>query len=342
MQNKKHFIIITFLILLVSVLTYYALLSIGLMPVSASIQSKPIDWLFDLEFKLIAFFFSLIMVPLVYSLVVFRRKDGDETDGPHIEGHTNLELIWTAVPLIIVIALGVIGADNLKQVLAVDPQAHQVKVVGFQWGWRFEYPEGFTTNTLYLPVDQQVFLNLESTDVLHSFWVPEFRIKQDLVPGQITEYRITPSLIGNYKVRCAEICGTSHSYMEAPVIVLSQADYAVWRDDQIKLAKEQELASAGKPDAGRGQVLYQESGCKACHSVDGSKGVGPTWDGLFESNVQLADGTTVAADEAFIRESIIMPSAKVVKGYSPNAMPNFSYLKDGQVNDIIEYIKTLK
>lgn len=342
MQNKKHFIIITFLILLVSVLTYYALLSIGLMPVSASIQSKPIDWLFDLEFKLIAFFFSLIMVPLVYSLVVFRRKDGDETDGPHIEGHTNLELIWTAVPLIIVIALGVIGADNLKQVLAVDPQAHQVKVVGFQWGWRFEYPEGFTTNTLYLPVDQQVLLNLESTDVLHSFWVPEFRIKQDLVPGQITEYRITPSLIGNYKVRCAEICGTSHSYMEAPVIVLSQADYAVWRDDQIKLAKEQELASAGKPDAGRGQVLYQESGCKACHSVDGSKGVGPTWDGLFESNVQLADGTTVAADEAFIRESIIMPSAKVVKGYSPNAMPNFSYLKDGQVNDIIEYIKTLK
>lgn len=342
MQNKKHFIIITVLILLVSVLTYYALLSIGLMPVSASIQSKPIDWLFDLEFKLIAFFFSLIMVPLVYSLVVFRRKDGDETDGPHIEGHTNLELIWTAVPLIIVIALGVIGADNLKQVLAVDPQAHQVKVVGFQWGWRFEYPEGFTTNTLYLPVDQQVFLNLESTDVLHSFWVPEFRIKQDLVPGQITEYRITPSLIGNYKVRCAEICGTSHSYMEAPVIVLSQADYAVWRDDQIKLAKEQELASAGKPDAGRGQVLYQESGCKACHSVDGSKGVGPTWDGLFESNVQLADGTTVAADEAFIRESIIMPSAKVVKGYSPNAMPNFSYLKDGQVNDIIEYIKTLK
>jgi len=342
MQNKKHFIIITVLILLVSVLTYYALLSIGLMPVSASIQSKPIDWLFDLEFKLIAFFFSLIMVPLVYSLVVFRRKDGDETDGPHIEGHTNLELIWTAVPLIIVIALGVIGADNLKQVLAVDPQAHQVKVVGFQWGWRFEYPEGFTTNTLYLPVDQQVLLNLESTDVLHSFWVPEFRIKQDLVPGQITEYRITPSLIGNYKVRCAEICGTSHSYMEAPVIVLSQADYAVWRDDQIKLAKEQELASAGKPDAGRGQVLYQESGCKACHSVDGSKGVGPTWDGLFESNVQLADGTTVAADEAFIRESILMPSAKVVKGYSPNAMPNFSYLKDGQVNDIIEYIKTLK
>jgi cytochrome c oxidase subunit 2 len=342
MQNKKHFIIITVLILLVSVLTYYALLSIGLMPVSASIQSKPIDWLFDLEFKLIAFFFSLIMVPLVYSLVVFRRKDGDETDGPHIEGHTNLELIWTAVPLIIVIALGVIGADNLKQVLAVDPQAHQVKVVGFQWGWRFEYPEGFTTNTLYLPVDQQVLLNLESTDVLHSFWVPEFRIKQDLVPGQITEYRITPSLIGNYKVRCAEICGTSHSYMEAPVIVLSQADYAVWRDDQIKLAKEQELASAGKPDAGRGQVLYQESGCKACHSVDGSKGVGPTWDGLFESNVPLADGTTVAADEAFVRESILMPSAKVVKGYSPNAMPNFSYLKDGQVNDIIEYIKTLK
>lgn len=342
MQNKKHFIIITVLVLVVAWLTYYALLSIGLMPISAALQAEPIDWLFDLEYKLIAFFFALIMVPLFYSLIVFRQNEGDDTDGPHIEGHTNLELAWTAIPLIIVIALGVIGADNLKQVLAVDPQAHQIKVVGFQWGWRFEYPDGFTSTSLYLPVNKQVVLKMESQDVLHSFWVPEFRLKQDLVPGKVTEYRITPSLIGEYKVRCAEICGASHAYMESPVIVVSEADYEAWLENQISLAQQLEIASAGKPDAGRGQKLYLDAGCKACHSIDGTKGVGPTWKNLFGATVELADGTTIIADEAFLAESIQVPSGKVVAGYSANAMPSFSYLKESQVNDLIEYIKTLK
>ncbi len=342
MQNKKHFIIIGILILVVSVVTYYGILALNLLPVAAAVQSQPIDWLFDLEFKLISFFFAVIMVPLVYSLIFFRQKEGDDSDGPHVEGHTKLELVWTAIPLIIVIALGIIGAENLKQVLAVDPQAAQVKVVGYQWGWRFEYPEGFTSTKLYLPVDKQVLLKMESLDVIHSFWVPEFRIKQDLVPGQITEYRITPSLIGEYKVRCAEICGNEHAYMESPVVVVSQEDYVAWHDEQLRLAKEAELASAGKPDAGRGQALYVESGCKACHSVDGSKGVGPTWKALYMSSVPLADGTSVTADEAFLAESILNPSAKVVAGYNANAMPSFSYLKEGQVNDIIEYIKSLK
>ena len=342
MQNKKHFIIIGLLIAVVSVLAYFAIINSGMMPIQASAQSAPIDWLFDLQFKLMAFFFAVIIVPLAYSLVVFRQKPGEDLDGPHVEGHTNLELFWTFIPLVIVIALGIIGADNLKQVLAVDPQAYEVKVVGYQWGWRFEYPDGFTSTKLYLAEGKQVLLKMESLDVIHSFWVPEFRIKQDLVPGKVTEYRITPSLIGEYKVRCAEICGTSHSYMEAPVIVVSQADYVVWHDEQVRLAKEAELASAGKPDAGRGQVLYTESGCKACHSIDGSKGVGPTWKGLFGSQVLLSDGTTVVADEAFISESILNPSAKVVNGFPANAMPSFSYLKQGQVNDLVEYIKSLK
>jgi len=342
MQNKKHFAIIAVLVLVVAYITYAAIVASGLLPVEASVQSRSIDWMFDLQFKLIAFFFALIMVPLVYSLFVFRQKPGEDMDGPHIEGHTNLELVWTFIPFVIVIVLGVLGADNLKQVLAVDPQAYEVKVVGYQWGWRFEYPEGFTSNKLYLPVDKQVNLKMESLDVLHSFWVPEFRVKQDLVPGRVTQYRITPSLVGEYKVRCAEICGKNHSYMEAPVIVVSQSDFASWRDDQVKLAEAAELASAGKPDSDRGQTLYIESGCKACHSIDGSKGVGPTWSKLFGSKVPLADGSIVAADEAYIAESILMPGAKTVQGYPANAMPSFSYLKDGQVKDIIEYIKSLK
>jgi cytochrome c oxidase subunit 2 len=341
MRNVRHFLIIAALVLVVAVLVYVGLDALGLMPVEASAQAGPIDWLFDLEVKLVSFFFALIMVPLVYSLVVFRRKEGDDSDGEHIEGNTGLEIGWTVIPLIIVVALGIVGADNLRQVQAVDPQALEIRVIGFQWGWRFEYPQGFSSNQLYLPVNQQVLLKMESQDVLHSFWVPEFRVKQDLVPGRVTDYRITPTLIGEYKVRCAELCGVSHAYMESPVVVVSQADYDKWLTEQAAAAAAAEAASAGKPDAKRGEKLYNEAGCKACHSLDGAKGVGPTWKGLFGETVILNDGTTLPGDEAYISESIKDPNAKIVEGFNPNSMPNFG-LKDGQIADLVEFIKTLK
>lgn len=348
MQNIRHAVIVIVLVAVVAVLTYVGLNSLGLMPVEASAQSIPIDWLFDLEVKMIAFFFALIMVPLIYSLVVFRRKDGDDGDGQHFEGNTGLEITWTAIPLVIVIALGIIGAENLRLVQTVDPQANEIKVVGFQWSWRFEYPDptgtgpGFSSTKLYLPEGRQTLLKMQSLDVLHSFWVPEFRLKQDLVPGRTTEYRINPNLVGDYKVACAELCGTSHSYMEASVIVVSQAEYNKWFEDQTAAAQAEALASAGKPDAARGEKLYQESGCKTCHSLDGSKGIGPTWKGLFGSSVIIADKSIVTADEAYLAESIKLPGEKTVEGYSTNGMPSFAYLTDGQVADLVEFIKTLK
>ncbi len=342
MQNLRHYIVMAVLIAVVSVLTYLGLDSLGLMPVPAAAQAGYIDWLMDLQVKLIAFFFALIVVPMAYSLIVFRRKPGETGDGEHIEGNTSLEVTWTFIPLVIVVVLGYIGADNLAQVKRVDPQALEIKVVGYQWGWRFEYPEGFVSNTLYLPVDKQVVLKMESNDVLHSFWVPEFRVKHDLVPGRIEDYRITPTMIGDYKVRCAEICGSSHAYMESPIKVLAQADYTAWVNEQAAIAAAEAEAALANPDPKRGEKLYNEAGCKACHSLDGSKGVGPSWKGLWGSQVPLADGTTVVGDEAYITESIRNPSAKVHQGFSPNAMPNFSYLKDGQIADLIEFIKTLK
>lgn len=342
MQNKKHLIIISVLILFLSVLVYYGLVASNLFPAQAAAQAIPIDWLFDLELKLIAFFFSVIMVPMVYSLVVFRKDDDDQSDGPHMEGNTTLEIVWTVIPLIIVIILGIIGADNLKRVLTVDPQANQIKVVGFQWGWRFEYPQGFVSNELYLPIDQQTVLKMESSDVIHSFWVPEFRIKQDVLPGQITEYRITPNLLGSYVVSCAELCGSKHAYMVGNIHVVSEKEYTTWVDGQVKLAKEIELASAGKPDAGRGKQLYETAGCKACHSINGSEGTGPTWSGLFGHEVTLADGSVVVADDQYLFNSIKQPALQTVEGYPSNAMPDFSYLKEGQIKDLIEYIKTLE
>lgn len=344
MRNVRHIVTIAALILLSTYLTYIGLTSLGLMPAAASAQAGPIDWLFDIHVILMSFLFSLITVILLYSLVVFRRKPGETGDGAHIEGNTGLEIFWTIVPLIAVIAFGIIGADNLRNVRAADPNALEVRVIGFQWSWRFEYPEGFSSSTLYLPANKQVLLKMESVDVLHSFWVPEFRVKQDLIPGRVTELRITPTLVGEYSLKCAEICGTSHAYMVSPVVVVSQVAYDAWVTEQVALYEAELLASEGQPDARRGERLYDELGCKACHSLTGAAGVGPSWKGLFgQVNHPLADGSVVAlVDEEYLYESIVSPNAKIAQGFNANAMPSFSYLRDSQVYDLIEFIKTLE
>ncbi len=333
----RQLVIIVTLILATTLVVYFGLDAIGLLPVSASLQAESIDWLFNIEIAAISFLFALIIVPLVYSVIVFRRKAGDDSDGEHIEGNTRLELIWTIIPLMVVIALAYIGAYSLGDTLRVDPQAMVVNVNAFQWAWTFEYPEyGIKTTELYLPVDEQVLLQMESPDVIHSFWVPEFRVKQDIVPGRVTELRITPSKTGNYSVRCSELCGTSHAYMLAPVVVVSQQEFEAWVADQ-----QAQMANITGPDAGRGESLAQQYGCMACHSIDGSIIVGPSWRGLFQSEVNLADGTTVTADEAFITESILQPNAKIVAGFPANAMPQYS-LTDQEVADLLAFIETLK
>ncbi|HEX9334177.1 MAG TPA: cytochrome c oxidase subunit II, partial [Anaerolineales bacterium] len=269
----RHFVIVGILVIVTTFLTYFGLNSAGLMPVEASAQAVPIDWLWNIELATISFLFALIVVPMVYSLVVFRRKKGDTTDAEHMEGNTRLEITWTVVPLFLVMIFAYLGAANLAETRRVDPQAMIVKVTARQWSWTFEYPAdpksglAVTSDELHLLVGKQVLLQMKSNDVIHSFWVPEFRVKQDLVPGRITELRITPILLGNYKVRCAELCGTSHAYMEKPVIVSSQADYDSWMAQQLEKAKQ----LAATPE-GAGQLLVAASGCVACHSINGSAG----------------------------------------------------------------------
>jgi cytochrome c oxidase subunit 2 len=337
---QRHFVIVGILVIVTTVLTYLGLNAAGLMPVEASAQAVPIDWLWNLEMATISFLFSLIMVPLVYSLVVFRRRKGDTTDAEHMEGNTRLEIAWTIVPLFIVMAYAYLGAVNLAETRRVDPQASVVKVTGLQWSWTFEYPaiNGLTvvSDELHIPVGKQVLLRMTSNDVIHSFWVPEFRVKQDLVPGRITELRITPTLIGNYKVRCAELCGTSHAFMEKPVIVSSQEDFDAWMTEQLAKAEE-----ASQTPEGRGQALVAASGCAACHSTNGAAGIGPTWFNLFEHEVELTDGSVVTADEAYIHESIKAPQAKIVRGFENQLMPNYGFT-DEQIDDIVAYIKTLR
>jgi cytochrome c oxidase subunit 2 len=333
----RHFLIVGILVIAMAVLTYFGLDSAGLMPVEASLQAVPIDWLWNLQVIAISFLFALIIVPMLYSLIVFRRKKGDTTDAVHIEGNTKLEITWTVIPLFIVVIFAYLGSGNLAETRRVDPNAMVVKVTGIQWSWKFEYPDyGVVSDELHLPLDKQVLLQMTSTDVIHSFWVPEFRVKQDLVPGRITELRITPTLVGNYVVRCAELCGTSHAYMEKPVIVSSQADFDAWMKEQVALAEQ-----ASQTPEGRGQALVAANGCAACHSINGAAGIGPTWFQLAGSQVPLSGGATVPADDAYLTESILMPQAKIVAGFENQLMPAYSFTEE-QVADIVAYIKTLR
>ena len=337
---RRHFVIVGILVFVVTILIYVGLDSAELMPIQASAQAADIDWMWNLEVVAMSFLFALIAVPMAYSLIVFRRRKGDTTDAEHMEGNTQLEIAWTIVPLFIVMAFAYLGAVNLADVQRADPEALIVKVTGLQWSWTFEYPPvnglAVVSDELHIPVGKQVLFRMTSNDVIHSFWVPEFRLKQDVVPGRITELRITPTLEGSYKVRCAELCGTSHAYMEKPVFVSSQDEFDAWMTEQLALAEE-----ASQTPEGRGRALVEANGCAACHSINGSPGIGPTWFGLLGRQEHLTDGTVVIADEAYIAESIKTPQAKIVADFENQLMPTYSFT-DEQIADIVAYIKTLR
>ena len=228
--NRRHFSIVGVLIVISTFLVYFVLDQALPLPIQASLEAISIDGLINLHVWLIAFLFSVVMVFMLYAIVVFRRKEGDEGEGEHFEGNTTLEIAWTVVPIVLVLIFSVIGFQVLQQVTQASEDATEIRVVGFQWGWRFEYPEmnGFASTELVMPLDERVHLVMTSEDVNHAFWVPEFRVKQDLVNGRETELYITAIEPGEYKLRCAELCGTLHYNMRAPVRVLAADEYAAW------------------------------------------------------------------------------------------------------------------
>jgi cytochrome c oxidase subunit II len=332
----KHFIIVGVLVVVSTFLVHAGLIGIGLLPVQASLQAVTVDQMMYIHVWLISFLFSLIVVALMYSLVVFRRKKGETGDGAYIVGNNRLEIAWTIAPVFVVIFLAYIGAQSLGITRRIDPSAMQVKVIAQQWAWQFQYPDyGIVSTELYLPVGQQIDLLMTSRDVIHAFWVPEFRVKQDIVPGRTTELRVTPTLIGGYMGRCSVLCGTNHAYMEGKVNVVSRLDFDAW------VAKQQ--ATVTTDPVARGQMIVSQNGCAICHSVDGTKGIGPTWARLFGSEVTLSDGTKVLADKNYLVSSIVNPNLQIVQGFTPNRMPNFGdSLDQTAVEAIVAYIESLK
>ncbi len=337
--NAGRFAVVGLLVLISTTLLYLGLISVKLLPVEASQQGATIDKLFNFHFLAISFLFSLILVFMIYSVIVFKRRKGEKGDGVFRRGNNRLEILWTVIPLIAVLTISTVSASNLADTMVKDPQALVVNVTAGQWYWSFEYPDtGVTSQTLNLPVNRQVLLRMTSQDVIHSFWVPEFRVKQDVLPGEkfIKELRITPTLVGNYKVRCAEMCGVSHAYMESPVIVMEPSAYEGWIQEQVSMVD-------ADPES-RGASLAKAMGCVGCHSADGKEAAGPTWKGLFGSQVMLANGDKVTADEAYLHESIIHPNAQISQGFNPNLMPpNYGdKLTPEQINDLIAFIQSLK
>ncbi|RME47862.1 MAG: cytochrome c oxidase subunit II [Chloroflexi bacterium] len=337
--NMRKVAIPVLLTIVISIPVALYFLRVDLTPMLASRQGESVDWLFRLEFSIAGVIFVLCMVFLLYSALAFRRQPGDMSDGLPIEGSMPLEIAWTVVPLIIVIGLGFYGVGVLSNVTKPpNPEKELVvNVTGFQWAWKFEYPElGVTSSELVLPVNKPVLFQVHATDVIHSFWVPEFRIKVDAIPGIDNKIRITPTEVGEFKVRCAELCGTGHAYMLAKVEVLEDSDFEDWIAHETA-----EIPSEGELEQGR--ALAEKYGCLSCHSVDGSKLVGPSWKGLYKSEVPLTDGTTVKADDDYLHRSIVDPGAQVVQGF-PDIMPkNFEeQLTPKEIKLIVEYIESLR
>ena len=337
----KHLVIASVLVAIVAVVSAIGLVNIDKFP-KASTQAIVSDNLFDLELVIIGFLFALVMVFMLYSLFVFRRKKGEEGDGDHFEGHTKLEITWTVIPLITVLIFGFIGAQTLLEVTAAQPNEMTVDVTAFSWGWQFGYPDqGVSGSTkLVVPVNQPLLLKLKSldADVIHDFYVPEFRVKQDMVPGVPTQLRVTPNEVGNYKVRCNELCGTGHTNMLAEVAVVERAEFDTWIAEQQKTVTPEQMAQLG-------EGLHASQGCVACHNITGDAGgIGPTWKGMYNHDIPLADGTTVKGDEQYLKNSIVNPNLQVVQGYAAGLMPQTygDVLSEDQITYLIEYMKTLE
>ncbi len=284
-------------------------------------------------------FFILITVLLIYFSFKYRRRtENDET--PHITGNQTLELIWTVIPSILLFVIFAYGLIVYKEMRTPPGDAAVVNVTGKQWLWIFNYENGKTTiNELYVQHNRPVRMVMRADDVLHSFFVPAFRVKQDLVPGMYTQLWFKPTKVGTYDLFCAEYCGTGHSKMLAKVFVMSPEAYSRWEKGG---EEETSVIASTKSPEELGKDLYSKNGCAACHSIDGNTGVGPTFKGLFGKKETLQDGSVIDVDENYIRESIIEPQAEAVQGFAP-VMPSFKgIVNDEEIDALIAYIKSLK
>ena len=313
-------------------------LQIDWFPTSGSTQADKIDTLYDVLLIVSVPIFVLVMTVAIYSVIAFRAKPGDQGDGAHIHGNTRLEIVWVTIPFMIVTALAVYGWIVLDDIEAKQDNELVVNVTGEQFTWTFDYPEeNVKSNELVLPVDRPVHFQIHAKDVLHSFWVPAFRMKQDAVPGIETQTRVTPDREGAFPVVCAELCGIGHATMRQQVRVVPESEWEAWVQDRREGG---EAPEEGESTAAAGRELFTSAGCNGCHTLDDANAtaeVGPDLNQLAAVAKDREKGKTA---EEYVEESIVDPPAFVVDGYDGDTMPgNFAdQLTPEEIDTLVKYL----
>ena len=303
-------------------------------PVQGSTTARDVDWLFNFILGISVISFVGIVSAMTWFAYKYRRRpDFDPGHAPH--HNLTLEITWTVIPLLLSLAIFYFGFAGYLDMTVKPSNSYEVKVTGQKWKWLFTYPNGHVDENLHVEANVPTTLLMTSEDVIHSVFIPNFRIKMDTVPGRYTRLWFEPTSAGEHDLFCAEYCGTSHSGMVARVIVHPKGEFDKWLAD-IAAAE----LNASPVEAG--QRLYVSRGCAQCHTVDGKPSTGPTFKGDFGSTHRLAGGASITVDEDYIRESILEPQAKVYAGFNP-VMPTYQgRLSDKEIGAIIEYLKTLK
>lgn len=300
---------------------------------ATGLSGKVVDNVFLYILVVCVFLLGLITFLMVFFVIRYRRqKNPTPAD---IEGSTWLEITWTVIPTLLVLTMFYYGLTGFQFLKKVPEGAMVVKVIARQWSWLFEYENGIKDTELRVPVGKPVKLILTSQDVIHGFYAPAFRIKQDVVPGMETYLWFQPTETGTFDVMCSQYCGLEHSHMLTKIVVLPDDEFTQWYQ-----GKKVEMAAKGPPP---GYKLYQEKGCVACHSIDGSPRVGPTFKGLFgktEKVITAGKEQTVMVDDVFMRNYIKDPNVVRVEGYPP-IMPKISMTNE-ELTALVDYIKSLK
>ena len=298
---------------------------------------------FNTSFYFIAGISLLLLTGLTVIMLyfVFRYNNKKNKIAVQNEGNTRLEIIWTVIPIILSLAMFYFGWAGWKPMRNAPKDAINITSVARMWNFSFQYENGTQSRDLIIPVNTPVKINLVSLDVIHSLYIPAFRIKSDMVPGREKMMWFLPEAIGIYDLFCAEYCGLQHSYMNAKVKVISKEDYAKWYSDSSKVS----VVATGSAPGSEGLAILKAQGCNACHSSDGSKIIGPSYLNLYGGKqVVIREGKEImlTVDDEYIKRSIYDPNIEIVKGYPKGLMQSYkATLSDYDISKIIEYLKTL-
>lgn len=300
---------------------------------SAMTTTQAVNIVYLYVFGFCIFLLIGITATMIYFVVKYDHKKHPKPERTR-DSIVWLETTWIVIPALIALSMFYFGWKGYQTLIDVPPGAMVVHVTGQQWVWSFKYPNGVTSKKLYVPVNRPIKLELTSKDVIHSFFVPAFRIKKDCVPGMTTYEWFRAPKKGSYDAFCAQYCGVGHSQMTTKVVVMAENKFQDWYHQQA--------SAASRKKAVPGKALLSKYGCTGCHSLDGSKGIGPTFKGLYGSSVTVTtNGKThsLTVDAAYIKRSIEAPNADIVKGFQPE-MPSFAgKISDKEIDEIIRFFK---